>query len=260
MPPSGALTRLLGRALLLVAICVAPLAGQEEEEERPWSIEGELGASVFFGASEQTAAVFRSAFEHADDAWDISLSGSFSYGEAQDQEGTSFVNNRSWMVLAGLDYEADAWSPFFFGSSEGSFERAIDLRMTGGVGSRYNFIRNDRTRLDLSVALTAEFTRPRGSGGQTVEDNWLARWSIRGRTRRDLWEGRGEFNLVTFFRPALGDSDDYTIDLDASMSFALNGSLTLKLSLVDRYDNLAVSRGAQANNDGRIYFSVLAAY
>jgi hypothetical protein len=44
------------------------------------------------------------------------------------------------------------------------------------------------------------------------------------------------------------------------VSFALNGAFTLKVSLVDRYDNLAVSRGATAANDGRIYFSFLAAY
>lgn len=228
--------------------------------ERPWSIEGELGASVFFGASEQTAVLFGSAFEHEDDAWDVSLAGTFSYGEAQDQDGMSFVNNRSWTALGGLDYEAGPWSPFFFGSAEGSFERAIDLRMSGGLGGRYNFVRNERSRLDLSLALTAEYTRPRARVGEVVEDNWLARWSVRGRARREFLADRGEFNLVAFYRPALGDSDDYTIELDTSVSFALNHALSLKLSLVDRYDNLAVSRGARANNDGRIYFSLLASH
>lgn len=247
------------RVLLLVAVCVAPLEGQEEEE-RPWSIEGELGASIFFGASEQTAAVLRSAFEHKDEAWDVSLLGTFSYGEAQDQAGTSFVNNRSWTALGGLDYDAGRWSPFLFGSAEGSFERAIDLRMSGGLGSRYNFIDDDPNRLDLSLALTAEYTRPRARENEVVEDQWLARWSLRGRARRDFWTGRGEFNLIAFYRPAVNRVEDYTLELDTSVSFALNNAFTLKVSLVDRYDNLAVSRGAAANNDGRIYFSFLAAY
>lgn len=249
---------LLG-TLLSLLLTSAPLTGQEEAE-RPWSLEGELGASVFFGASEQTAVVFRSAFEHEDEVWDVSLVGTFSYGEAEDADGTSFVNNRSWTALGGLDYEADPWSPFFFGSAEGSFERAIDLRMTGGAGARYNFVRNDQARLDLSLALTAEFTRPRAREDEVVEDAWLARWSLRGRARREFWGDRGEFNLVAFYRPALGDSDDYTIELDTSVSFDLNHAFSLKVSLVDRYDNLAVSRGARANNDGRVYFSLLASH
>ena len=232
----------------------------QDEAERDWSLDGELGANVFFGASEQTTALFRSAFEHQDERWEVSLRGTFTYGEAQNQDGVRFVSNRSWMALAGLDYDAGRWSPFFFGSSEGSFERAIDLRMSGGAGARYTFVENDLSRIDASLALTAEFTRPRGVEGEVTEDTWLARWSARGRTRRHFWDGRGELNLVVFYRPALGDSEDYTIELDTSVSFALNHAFTLKLSLVDRYDNLAVSRGARANNDGRIYFSFLASY
>ena len=252
-----------GRLLLFVASAAvagaAPLSGQEAEE-RHWRVEGELGANIFFGASEQTAVLFRSAFDHEDDQWEVSLLGTFTYGEAQDQDGTSFVNNRSWTALAGLDYEAGRWSPFFFGSSEGSFERAIDLRMTGGLGARYSFLETDASRVDLSLALTAEYTRPRDREGVVTENQWLARWSARFRTRREFWADRGEFGLVAFYRPALGDSDDYTLELDTNVSFALNSSFTLKVSLVDRYDNLAVSRGARANNDGRIYFSFLASH
>jgi hypothetical protein len=164
------------------------------------------------------------------------------------------------MAVAGLDYQAGRWSPFFFGSAEGAFERAIDLRTSGGAGTRYDFIRNDGSRLDASVALMGEFTRPRARADELSEDRWLARWSVRGRATRDFWQERGEFNLVAFYRPAVSRSGDYTLELDTSVSFALNDAFTLKLSLVDRYDNLAVSRGATANNDGRIYFSLLAEY
>ncbi len=249
--------------LLVSAAWVWPghLAAQEEEgEERAWSVEGELGANVFFGASEQTTVLFRSGLEHQDDRWEASLLGTFTYGEAQTQDSERAVNNRSWSGLAGLDYDAGQWSPFFFGSAEGSFERAIDLRMSGGVGARYTFVEEDVSRVDVSLATTAEYTRPRAVEGEAREDTWLARLSFRGRARRDFWDEGGQVNLVVFYRPALGDSRNYTVDLETSVSFALNDAYTLKLSLVDRYDNLAVSRGARANNDGRIYFSVLATH
>ena len=251
------LASILG-AVLLLGSAVPVLA--QEDEERHWRAEGELGASLFFGASEQSAILFRSALEHDDERWEVSFQGTYTYGEAQDQDGVSFVNNRSWTAVGALDYEAGRWSPFFFGTSEGSFERAIDLRMSGGVGARYSFVETDDARLDLSLALTAEYTRPRAQEDEVTEDRWLARWSSRFRARRRFWGERGEFSLVAFYRPALGDSEDYTLELDSSVSFALNGAFTLKVSLVDRYDNLAVTRGARANNDGRLYFSFLASY
>jgi hypothetical protein len=264
---TGPLRERLGLVLAAgLALLLGPVAwshalwAQEEEVERSWSVDGELGANVFFGASEQTTVLFRSGFEHQDERWEVSLLGTFTYGEAQNQAGERFVSNRSWSGLAGLDYEAGRWSPFFFGSAEGSFERAIDLRLSGGAGARYTFADDEEKRLDFSLATTAEYTRPRAVEGEMRPETWLARLSARGRARRAFWDERGEFNMVLFYRPALGDSRDYTIELDTSVSFALNHAFTLKLSLVDRYDNLAVSRGARANNDGRVYFSVLASH
>lgn len=265
--PTRSVARRSGRRRTATALLVlggltwgAVPASAQDEEERAWSIEGEAGANVFFGASEQTTVLFRSGFEHQDDRWEVSLLGTFTYGEAENQDGVSSVNNRSWSGLAGLDYEAGRWSPFFFGSAEGSFERAIDLRMSGGVGARYTFVEDDRSRVDFSLATTAEYTRPRAIAGEPGDDTWLARLSARGRTRHQFWDERGQFSLVAFYRPALGDSENYTIEVDTSLSFALNDAFTLKLSLIDRYDNLAVSRGARANNDGRLYFSFLASY
>ncbi|MEJ2541476.1 MAG: DUF481 domain-containing protein [Gemmatimonadota bacterium] len=120
--------------------------------------------------------------------------------------------------------------------------------------------RRGQLRAGHRPAHAAEFTRPRAGEGEASEDRWLARWSLRTRASREFWQDRGEFNFVAFYRPALNVLEDYTVEVDTSVSFALNDAFTLKLSLVDRYDNLAVSRGAQANNDGRVYLSFLASY
>ena len=249
----------LGVALVLASV-LAP-GDAAAQEDRTWGLEGELGASLFFGASDQTAVIFRSQYEQDDEAWDVTIKGAFTYGEAEDQDGTSFVNKRSWSTELSLDYTSDPFVPFLFGGAEGSIERQIDVRLSGGAGTRLTLVRNDRTRLDVSVGLLGEYTQPRRQDGEPAPDSkTLVRWSNRIRANRRFLADRGELTLVAFYKPAFQAMDDYTIELDSSISFALNSAFSFKVSLVDRYDNLAVDRGAQANNDGRLYVSFLAAY
>jgi hypothetical protein len=60
------------------------------------------------------------------------------------------------------------------------------------------------------------------------------------------------------YQPAFSDvSGDYTVDVETGVAFALNGTVSVKVSLVDKYDSQAVARGATENNDGRLFFSVL---
>jgi hypothetical protein len=242
-------------AALLSTILAAPLTAQDP---KPWQLEGELGASLFFGSSDQAAVLFRSGYTLESEHLEFNADGSFDYGEAQDEGGVSFVNKRAWSLGTELDFEAGDWAPFVFVSGEGSLKRKIDLRVEGGAGTRYNFVDTERTRFDVSVAVLAEQTRP----GVHTEDGGpetLARWSNRLRFSRKLGGDRAQLNLVTFYKPALEDvSGDYTLDLESAIDFALNGTVSFKVSLVDKYDALAMTRGATSNNDGRLFFSILA--
>ena len=249
------------RLVLALPLAVLALASStlHAQEEKNWALEGELGASVFFGASDQTAALFRTKYSRTSDKLEFSTNGSFDYGEAQVEGGPAVVNKRSWGAGLTLDYEVGRWSPFVFGTGEGSFERQIDLRLSGGVGTRFGFIDNGNTRIDISVAVLAERTQPRAAPGQpSVDAETLARWENRFRATHEFMGGRTNFALVAFYKPAFEDTSDYTVDLETSLAFALNGSLSFKVSLVDKYDSLAESRGATSNNDGRLFFSVVA--
>ncbi|MDT8341210.1 MAG: DUF481 domain-containing protein [Longimicrobiales bacterium] len=242
--------------VLLVAISPPRLLAQEE---KPWSLEGEVGASVFFGAASQTAILFRSAYTRKTDQLELGLTGGFDYGQSEDDDGNTFVNKRDWTLGGELDHQAGRWSPFLFVTGEGSLKRQVDLRLSGGGGTRYFLVRNDRTRFDVSVALLAEFTDPRVPEGEPDESNTLARWSNRARFSHTFIEGRAEYSLVTFYQPAFQDvGGDYTVDVETALTFALNGSISFKVSLIDKYDSLAKDRGATSNNDGRLFFSILA--
>lgn len=245
----------LTAAPLLFLLAASSLSAQDA---RPWKLEGEMGASLFFGASDQAAVLFRGGYSLESDRLEFGANAGFDYGEAEDDAGASFVNKRSWLLGVELDYEIGKWSPFVFGTGEGSLKRQIDLRVSGGAGARYTFIRNDVTRFDVSGAILAERTDPRAVDGETDGAETLARWSSRVRFSRKFGGDRAEFGLVSMYQPAFGDiSEDYTVDLESFLAFALNGSVSFKVSLVDKYDALATTRGATSNNDGRLFFSVL---
>ena len=242
------------------ALGVAPVSLQAQAEDggKSWELESELGASVFFGASEQTAVLVRSGYSRTSEHLELSLQANFDYGEAQAPGGRAEVNKRSWLLGSELDYQSGPWSPFLFVTAEESFERGIDLRTYGGVGARLTFADNDRSKLDLSAAVLGERTNPRTEPGEEKEVVRLARASARLRANHEFVEDRTTVSLTTFYRPALDNPEDYTVDLETGLGFRLNGTLSFKVSLVNRYDNLATSRGAIANNDGRIFFSVVA--
>ncbi|HSG48818.1 MAG TPA: DUF481 domain-containing protein [Longimicrobiales bacterium] len=245
----------LSLALTLFTLLAPGLSAQDE---KPWKLEGEMGASLFFGASQQSAVLFRGGYSLESDRLELGLSAGFDYGEAEDEAGVSFVNKRSWVLGTELDYEIRKWSPFVFVTGEGSLKRQIDLRVSGGAGARYTFIRNDDTRLDVSVAVLAERTDARAEEGEPDETDTLARWSNRLRFSRKFGGDRAEFGLISMYQPAFEDvADDYTVDVETFLAFALNGSVSFKVSLVDKYDALATTRGATSNNDGRLFFSVL---
>lgn len=246
------------RAAAALALVLLFAPGLSAQDGKPWKLEGEMGASLFFGASEQAAVLFRGGYSLESDRLEFGANAGFDYGEAVGDGGESFVNKRSWVLGAELDHEIGKWSPFIFATGEGSLKRQIDLRVSGGAGARYTFIRNDATRFDISVAVLAERTESRVEAGEPDQEDTLARWSNRLRFSRRFGGDRAEFGLVSMYQPAFEDvADDYTVDLESFLAFALNGSVSFKVSLVDKYDALATTRGATSNNDGRLFFSVL---
>lgn len=251
-------TRYAVLAILLVAAVAAPdrLHAQDAEV---FQIDAELGASLFFGASEQTAVLIRNGIEWNSPTREFAFSWGFDYGEAEDADGGRFVNKRSWIVQTSADYlPGGRVSPFVFATAEGSYERQIDFRTSGGAGAKYRFVDNDRSRIDFSLAALIERTDPRSTPGVASEAVSVGRWSARFRLRHGFTEGV-LFDLVAFYRPKMGDFDDHTWDATASMQVALSSVFGLRLSVIDKYDSLAESRGARSNHDGRAYFSVVAA-
>lgn len=259
---AGGVRRAVPAGILAVVLGLpGAAAGQDEGGEPSWAFEGEVGTSLYFGASDQTAVLLKGGSEHTSDRLVFGGEGGFEYGEARVLEGEPYVNKRSWSSSLSMDYTPGARvNPFVSVAAEGSYERRIDLRISGGMGARYRFVRSDAGRLDLSLAALVERTDPRDVPDEADEVETLARWSARFRARRSMREGGVVFDLVSFYKPAFQEpAQDFTVEVTSSLTFALTRQVGLKLSLADKYDSLAEDRGARDNNDGRLFFSLSAA-
>ena len=250
----------LGAAALFGALLfAAPSALHAQDDGRAWSLKTEAGASLFFGASSQSAVLFRTDYSSGGEVWETSFKAGFDYGETEDAAGTTFVSSRSWTTEAEVDYQAGRWQPFVFVNADGSLQRAIDLRISSGAGVGYDLIEETETAsLDVSVAALVERTDPRVAPGEPDEVNTLGRWSARLRGAKKLAEDRIDLGFESFFKPAFDAfSDDYLFTFEGKAAFQLTEDVSLGVSFIDVYDSLAESRGARSNNDGRVFFSII---
>ena len=159
-----------------------------------------------------------------------------------------------------MDYlPGGTWSPFVFVTGEGSLEKSIDLRVGGGGGIKWTLWEEGDGEFDLSGAVLYERTDPRVAVGEEDEITSLARWSGRARLTYPMADGRLTFDFISLYQPEWNEFGNYTLAVDTGLAFNLNSSISLKVSLVDRYDSQAVDRGARENNDGRLFFSLVAA-
>ena len=254
-------TTLIGALLCAGALIFqsAPASAQEESN-RSYKVDAEAGASVFFGATSQTTVILKTSGDYH--GWERFLLGgriAYDYGEAQDDQEVTFVNKRSWIGEAQLDYlPGGNWSPFVLGSVEGSLERKIERRYAGAAGVRWTPLDEDGKKFDLAGGAKIERTTPKVDVGEVAETESIGRLYTRGEVAWPLGENLA-FSLITTYEPDFSDFNNYTVGVDTGIQFNFNSAIALKLSLLDRYDSSAKSRGALSNNDGRLFFSIIAA-
>ncbi len=229
-----------------------------QAQEKPWSAEGELGGTVFFGNRDQTQIAARLQLERSDSLFESSSDFRFTYGEAEDSEGVKQVNRRSWSAASNLDFRPEErWRPFVSGRLESAFERRIALRFNVGAGMRLEFQRDRLNRIDLAMSLLAERTYAREEGGVTPDDVSLVRWSSNVRIRRSYFEDRLTLDSDNAYQPVFDSFNNFNFRSRNSVSYGLSEAVALRLSYLTEYDSGAKGRGARTNQDGQVQMTVV---
>jgi hypothetical protein len=255
-----------GTAALLAALLMAtpnPAAAQSDPQQGAsppdWTIESEVGASVFFGATDQTTVATELSMNRDSENFELQGDFSFLYGEATDDEGASSVNKRSWKLGGNLDYQGFSWvNPYVFGSALTSLEKKIRRRYKVGGGAKLTLLDSEVSRLDFAAAVLAEQTV---SSEETDETPiWLGRWTGALKYRRSFSGEKAVFEAGVDYNPKFQQLNNFTVEAQSSLAFRLSEIVSLKVSVQDNFDKQAKDRGAASNNDGQLLFSVLAAF
>jgi putative membrane protein len=245
--------------LLLGPTGVRAQADSENPLPPNWTVETELGASVFFGASDQTTVATELAATRESARFELETDVALLYGEATNEAGESSVNKRLWRAEANLDYQGFSWvNPYIFGSALSNLQKKIHRRYKVGSGAKLTLLDTEVSSLGLAAAVAVE--RTIASDGNGGEDEWLGRWTGAAKYRRSFSEDRAVFETSVDYNPKFQHLDNFTLEAESSLAFRLSSFLSLKLSVQDQYDNQAKERGASSNNEGQVLVSVLAAF
>jgi len=237
-----------------MVLLAQPVSGQD----RNWSAKGELGASVFFGNTSQSAVATGLSGEVGEGFLELSGRFGFAYGEATTTDGLSFVNKRAWDLSADLNFDpGTSLKGFLLGKVESVFEKKIDLRYNAGGGAKYQLGTGD-TQVEWSVALIAEKTIPRSETG--VDADVVAKWSAGFRFVQGGSESKLRFESDTSYEPVVSQPSVFTLTSRHSLSFQLSQRIGIQLSFVDSFDSKAEDRGARSNNDGQLFFGVVSTF
>ncbi len=248
----------LGVALLAVGLggVVGPAWGQGAK----WNNTVEANANLLFGAAKGRVAAFLANTSRADSTVEFRAEMRFSYADAPNDEEVVKVTARSSRFSLSLDYRPyDRFSPFYFGSAEASLQQRVAHRYASGGGAKLRLIPPGDNRLDLSLALLWEETRALNPAPDKRATVTLARWSLRLRADRRL-SSAVTMSHQTLWQPAAKALNSYTTETQTGLAVALNSALSTTVTLRDRYDSAAITRGALSNHDGQLLFGIRARF
>lgn len=238
-------------ALSLLALSV-PLGAQQPG----WSGSAQGSGNALFGAAHTRLMAASLELGRADSTLQVRSSVQLSYGDDRNENDTRHVTARSTRTSLGLDLTPFArYSPFWFGTVESNLQQRIARRFDTGLGAKVTFARRDATKLDLSLAVLLERTRPLATDSTMPPATTRSRWSLRFRVRRQLTRSLS-ISQVTFYQPAVDHPAAYTVDTVTELEDRLWASVAFTASLHDVVDSEARHRGATSNQDGQLLFGL----
>lgn len=246
-------------AVLFVVTLAGPIAAGAQSTT-VWSRTVEANANLLFGAAEGRVGALLAGVSRADSSLEFRFDARYSYADSPDDDGNPRVTARASRLSMGVDHRPFAqFSPFAFGSAEASLQQRVASRFSAGGGAKLRLIPPGDNEASVSLALLWEQTRALNPEPDQKETVTLARWSLRARANRRL-TSHVTLSHQTLWQPAAKELSQYTTETQTSLSAALNSSLSLTVTLRDRYDSESIVRGATSNHDGQLLFGIRAKF
>ena len=148
----------------------------------------------------------------------------YNYGKANGE----ITTDQAYLNI-GYDRDlSERWS--FWGFNKSGYNNFMerDFESFTGFGPKVYLVKNDTTKLSMSVGYLYQYTDYTGGASESVH-----RMSYRPKFSTSYKDT--EFNVVFFYQPSIADPDDYITIAEASVSLAIDDDKAFKLTVKDEY-------------------------
>ena len=223
-------------ALLLFILGSRPLSAQDpdtpEDTER-WGAEMGFVLNTSGGNEQLTVLTSNIGLSHLEtSSYEATFDARFRYGRSEGEEVA-----RNTRADASIDLAPNGvWSPFLFASAENDPHKKLTVRLNGGSGVKRTFWQAGWSEVSVSGAVLYSYEELdiEELDGDGVTQT--ARWSWRGRARREFGTGR-RLEQVLFFQPEWDDFGDYLLDSHTTGRWSLTESLAFVTTILYERDS-----------------------
>ncbi|MFT5524079.1 MAG: putative salt-induced outer membrane protein YdiY [Pirellulaceae bacterium] len=207
-------------------------------DETCWEASFEVGVNGSEGNAQTASTRAGANLKRVSDSNDLTFDMIYNRASAA---GVETQHNAFLSVDRKWKFGDSRWSLFDeFGLTYDEF-KPFDLRVTFDFGVSYDFIKTDITNLAgrFGGGVSHEIGGP--------DDSWVPQ-ALFGMDYERKFTSRQKFRMKVDYLPAWGDFTDYRIELDTGWEMLIDeeANLSLKLSVIDRYDS--TPNGAKHND------------
>lgn len=215
-----------------------PVQEEEPEPEEPepdrWGAEVGFVLNTSGGNERLTVLTSQVDLSHLEtSSYEANFGARVRYGRS---EGVEVARNIRANTSIDLGPGA-RWSPFLFATAENDPHKKLEARLNGGSGVKHTFLQDGWNEVSLSGAVLYSYENLEID--DPLEGNGVhetARWSWRGRARRDFQEGR-RFEQVVFYQPEWDEFDDYLLESRTTARWSLTESLAFTTAFLYERDS-----------------------
>ena len=245
---------------VFVVVCAAVVASNDlsaqQKAQQVWKATADVGANILYGASRSRVVSVALGGSRVDSIIELRSDVALTYADARVDDEPRRVTARSWRISMTADHTPRRRvSLFELGSVDASLQQRVDRRYALGAGGKVTYYRKGTDDVSTSLAVLWERTRALDPDSSTDSTITRARWSLRGRIRRQLGPVV-RFTHVTFYQPAIDQLAIYIVDSNTSFEIKIDASKSLTATWRERFDSEARARGARSNRDGQVLFGV----
>lgn len=232
------------RILLYLLFVGIPFSLLAEDSTRVEPIKADLSVTGFWQAGNVETWIFRAKSEvsvmpimH----WELKTRNSYVYQAFGGQKADEDILSLNFLTLK----KHDKIQPLLLGFFSTNYRREISLRTLIGAGFTYEWIKNKKSSLKLSLTSEYEYTDFKKTDFNRVQYDGLSSINT---FRATLWVN-GRYNLFnsnmiltheSYIQPSLEQNNNYRWQADVGLEFPISSKVNFKVNYLQTYESIVI--------------------